>query len=352
MANIRVQLDCEIFDGQPVTFVAPCDCTEITGLKVIYPGDFKIFTFKDAHRNDLTGLGNLFSEGAIVKAILDVSNGYAYLQNADTNAYIEKNYFRYKSGLNGDIDSRGLNGVYWIDKTKCTGTFPDGWGNYGYLDACGLSSSAYQRLIKYTSNGVSAIYERYYTNSKWYPWVRVDSLNAATTEYVDSALEEKQDAITGLAKSKVMICNSSGVITTSSTVTTTELNYLGGVQSKIQTQLNGKIGKFTLVWTNESPGSSFGKQNISVNYSSYTHLLYVFRGSTSANGAFFDSTLVPASIQTNLHTMVEYLPGFRSVTPASNNLLSFGEGHILNGTTQQSNNNYIIPYKIYGCNLA
>lgn len=178
----------------------------------------------------------------------------------------------------------------------------------------------------------------------------LNGIDTSTT--VQAQLDGKQDAITELSKSKVMICNSSGVITTSSTVTTTELNYLGGVTSKIQTQLNGKIGKFTLVWSNESPGSAFAKQNISVNYSNYTHLLYVFRGSTSANGAFYDSTLVPASIQTNLHTMVEYLPGFRSVTPASNTVLSFGEGHILNGTAQQSNNNYIIPYRIYGCNLV
>lgn len=89
MANIRVQLDCEIIDGQPVTFVAPCNCTEITGLKVIYPGGAKIFTFKDAHRNALTGIGNLFSKGAYVKAILDVNNDSAYIQNADTNAYLE-----------------------------------------------------------------------------------------------------------------------------------------------------------------------------------------------------------------------------------------------------------------------
>ena len=89
MANIRVELSQEIIDGQPVTFVAPCNCTEIQGMKVYYPGGSKVFTFKDAHGNTLTGLGNLFGKGAYVKAILDVKNGVAYLQNADTNAYLE-----------------------------------------------------------------------------------------------------------------------------------------------------------------------------------------------------------------------------------------------------------------------
>lgn len=92
MANIKVELSHEIIDGQPVTFVAPCDCTQITGLKAYYPSGSKVFTFKDAHGNDLTGIGNLFAAGAYIKAILDVTNGFAYIQNADTNAYLEKKF--------------------------------------------------------------------------------------------------------------------------------------------------------------------------------------------------------------------------------------------------------------------
>lgn len=98
MANIKVELSHEIIDGQPVTFVAPCDCTEITCLKVVCPSGSKEFIFKDAHGNVLTGLGNLFSSGAYVKAVLDVNNGYAYLQNADTNAYLEGRIARLTSG--------------------------------------------------------------------------------------------------------------------------------------------------------------------------------------------------------------------------------------------------------------
>lgn len=120
MANIKVELSHEIIDGQPVTFVAPCDCTAITGLKVYYPGGSKVFTFKDAHGNVLTGIGNLFGEGAYVKAILDVTNGNAYLQNADTNAYLEECIIKtYTHSVNG-LTGSGTNGRF---KATMSGTF-------------------------------------------------------------------------------------------------------------------------------------------------------------------------------------------------------------------------------------
>ena len=90
MARIKVELSHELIDGQQVTFVAPCNCNEVDGLKVCYPGSEKEFVFKDAHGNDLTGIGELFTAGVYVNAILDVVNGYAYLLNADTNAYLEQ----------------------------------------------------------------------------------------------------------------------------------------------------------------------------------------------------------------------------------------------------------------------
>lgn len=89
MANIKVELPNKPIDGQPVTFLAPCDCGEVTGLKVVYGDNSKVLTFRDAGLRKLTGVGNLFKRGAYVKAILDVTNGIAYLQNACTNGYLE-----------------------------------------------------------------------------------------------------------------------------------------------------------------------------------------------------------------------------------------------------------------------
>ena len=94
MANIRVDLDHTLHDGADIVFNAPCDCTEVTGLIIYYPQldgtiTSKIFTFRDAHRNDIGSLTELFVSGARVKVNVDMASGCAYVQNADTNAYLE-----------------------------------------------------------------------------------------------------------------------------------------------------------------------------------------------------------------------------------------------------------------------
>ena len=101
MANVRIDLSYPIVDGQPLTFRAPCDCTSVTGIKVYYPNgettESKEFTFKDAHRNDLAEIGDLFASGAYVKVIVDTTNNVAYIQNADTNKYLEDRFEKLKS---------------------------------------------------------------------------------------------------------------------------------------------------------------------------------------------------------------------------------------------------------------
>lgn len=93
MANIKITIDGPLMDGHKVTFKAPCECTIVEKLDIRYVRGneqvSKLFTMKDAHGNDVTGIGNLFEEGAYVHAILDTVNQVAYLQNADTNGYIE-----------------------------------------------------------------------------------------------------------------------------------------------------------------------------------------------------------------------------------------------------------------------
>ena len=75
-----------------------------------------------------------------------------------------------------------------------------------------------------------------------------DDTDGANKQYVDSALNSKQNTITGaastittsnLTSSKVLISNTSGKVAASA-VTSTELGYLDGVTSSIQTQLNNK----------------------------------------------------------------------------------------------------------------
>lgn len=83
MAYININTAYPAYDGMPITFVAPCDCTAAEGLTV----NSANYVFKDAHGNTLTGIGNVFSAGAYVKVILDVTNGCAYIQNGDNNSY-------------------------------------------------------------------------------------------------------------------------------------------------------------------------------------------------------------------------------------------------------------------------
>ena len=95
MAYIGITLDHPLQDGEDIKFKAPCDCTAVSGLQITYQTgiegetETKQFSFADSHGNDLSGLGNLFMAGAYVKVMVDTGNGKAYLQNADTNAYLE-----------------------------------------------------------------------------------------------------------------------------------------------------------------------------------------------------------------------------------------------------------------------
>ena len=87
--NIRVNMTTSIKDGTEVVFRSPVDCSQVTGLVVYYDGGSKEFAFADAHGNNVGDIDHLFAEDVVVKVILDVTKGMAFVQNADTNAYLE-----------------------------------------------------------------------------------------------------------------------------------------------------------------------------------------------------------------------------------------------------------------------
>jgi hypothetical protein len=92
MSKIRIDLEATVINGQALTFKSPADCSQVEGLIVYYPeGDAttsKTFQFADAHGNNV-GSVSLFAENVLVKVLLDTDLGRAYVQNADTNAYLE-----------------------------------------------------------------------------------------------------------------------------------------------------------------------------------------------------------------------------------------------------------------------
>lgn len=88
--NIRVDLDAPIYDGKEVVFRSPADCSQVTGLILYYGDTSQEFMFADAHGNNVGDIDHLFAENVVVKVIIDLKNNMAFVQNADTNAYLEQ----------------------------------------------------------------------------------------------------------------------------------------------------------------------------------------------------------------------------------------------------------------------
>ena len=99
MAQIRIDTNYTISNGRALTFKAPADCSDVNGLIVYYPDGNNIvakkFSFVDSHGVNV-GIGtiSLFAKDAFVKVVLDVDRGKAYVQNSDTNDYIEKTFVK------------------------------------------------------------------------------------------------------------------------------------------------------------------------------------------------------------------------------------------------------------------
>ena len=106
--NVRVDLDSPIRDGVEVVFKSPCDASEVTGLNIYYPVDGVLesqnFAFADANATDVGHIDALFAKDAVVKVILDLDTNMAFVQNADTNAYLESRFADIEESI-GNIDA-------------------------------------------------------------------------------------------------------------------------------------------------------------------------------------------------------------------------------------------------------
>ena len=91
-------MNSNIADGSEVVFRSPADCSQVTGLVIYHTGGKTEFAFADAHGHNVGDIDHLFAENAVVKVILDVTAGMAFVQNADTNAYIERTFIKSVNG--------------------------------------------------------------------------------------------------------------------------------------------------------------------------------------------------------------------------------------------------------------
>ena len=78
MAKIKVNIVGEAFTGKIVTFKAPCDCTEATGL-VIGEDTYDVV---DAVGNCITGSYLAWRGGTLVSVALDTDDKKAFLQTS------------------------------------------------------------------------------------------------------------------------------------------------------------------------------------------------------------------------------------------------------------------------------
>lgn len=131
MATINVYLNEPLRDGMEVKFKAPCDCTNVTDLTLHHPDNdgatgTKSVVLVDAHGNRLRGVGNLFLKGAYVKVLIDTTNGLAYIQNSDTNGYLEGKFSELlalnQDGGNGCFYRIVDGEIEWINPPMVVGT--------------------------------------------------------------------------------------------------------------------------------------------------------------------------------------------------------------------------------------
>lgn len=153
MANIRVDVEYTIIDGSEVVFRSPVDCSAITGLKVYYPNSegvtaSKVFTLSDAHGNNVGEIDHLFAEDVVVKVILDVTKSMAFVQNADTNAYLEAQLAtKAPSGYGLGATVGNLTTVGDANNAKLTG-----WYRINSETTNGIGATASMRVDAYTGN--------------------------------------------------------------------------------------------------------------------------------------------------------------------------------------------------------
>lgn len=67
-------------NGKQVSFVAPCDCTNVEGLSI----EGEVYTVVDAMGQCVTGKGGAFCAGSVVSVILNVEDKKAFIQNLST----------------------------------------------------------------------------------------------------------------------------------------------------------------------------------------------------------------------------------------------------------------------------
>lgn len=85
MSKIKVSHIDSLVNGKQISFIAPCSSSN-TDCLVIEDVEYAIV---DAENVSVAGLSNVWNSGAIVSVILNVDTHTAFIQNPNTNPYLE-----------------------------------------------------------------------------------------------------------------------------------------------------------------------------------------------------------------------------------------------------------------------
>ena len=208
MANIRINFRRAPLDGQVVTFKAPCNASDITGLIIYYPNEnsevvSNEFTLTDANGGDIGIVDHIFAEGSIVKVILDTDTNNAYVQNSDTNTYIEgrlgdlQTYIDDVYAGSADADHNHDNEYYtkaYIDSivtNLATTIYVDELGESTIASANSYTDEKIALLMNNSSDAVDSIMELAVAMEE----------NGEVVEALNSAIGTKVDKIDGMGLS-------------------------------------------------------------------------------------------------------------------------------------------------------
>lgn len=321
MAKIKIISECPLYDGMPVTFKAPCDCTAVDGLTVAYGTMSQSFGFRDAHGNDLAGIGNLFAEGAYVKAILNTVNGYAYIQNADTNKYLED-----KFGAKADLQSGKVpaSQLPAMDYAASSHTHAAGDVTSGTFSTDRIPSLAAGKI----TSGTFGVARGGTGKASW---------TANRLIYPSAATTMAQLGFPSVAGSVLRQGTSGAPYWTS--------------LADLKTAMGVGV-EMNLLWQNASPLSTFAEQTLNVDSSGYDALLII--ATYCADSVNNVICLPPVIVYKDMGTtgssdqrgmIIGYGSCHRRVKKITDSTINIGSG---NGATGQTDNNFIVPYKIFG----
>lgn len=107
MANLIIQENgttrtIPAVHGEEITIQTPCDCTNITGVKIAED----VFPFYDVCGNKLAGVGDLFSANSLIRVLIDTNNKRAIILNRGVtprNIGITHGIDEPSGGKHGDI---------------------------------------------------------------------------------------------------------------------------------------------------------------------------------------------------------------------------------------------------------